>query len=50
MAEIPFKNTEQNCGKSMKYHVLMDTGETYYYPDGAFAVLSDREQKFPDPN
>ncbi|MES9962202.1 MAG: hypothetical protein ABW116_01560 [Candidatus Sedimenticola sp. 20ELBAFRAG] len=33
----------------MKYHVLMDTGETYYYSEGSFEVLSDRAQKFPDP-
>lgn len=31
-----------------KLHVLMDTGETYYFSDSSFEKLPDREQKFPD--
>jgi len=38
-----FRNTQDE-----KKHVLMDTGETYYFSDGLFEVLPDKEQKFPD--
>ena len=28
-------------------HVLMDTGETYYFGENSYEVASDKEQKFP---
>ncbi|MCP3670909.1 MAG: hypothetical protein GY814_10845 [Gammaproteobacteria bacterium] len=38
-----FRNTEEE-----KLHVLMDTGETYYFSDSSFETLPDKKQKFPD--
>jgi len=38
-----FRNTQEE-----KMHVLMDTGETYYFSDNSFELLPDKKQKFPD--
>ena len=38
-----FRDTEEE-----KLHVLMDTGETYYFSDNSFERLSDKKQRFAD--
>lgn len=37
-----------NKADEEKLHVLMDTGETYYFSESAFEKLPEKSQKFPD--
>lgn len=39
----------RNTGEA-RLHVLMDTGETYYFSEESFEKLTDKRQKFPDIN
>jgi hypothetical protein len=46
---VVLRNERFHGDGEMKFHILMDTGETYYFTESGFEILPKDEQKFPDP-